>query len=150
MTIDVGYCGLEDDLSKAAAIMWEHDCGIVPIVDDEYRVVGVVTDRDIAIAAASRNRRPSEIQVREMLFNPIETCSMEDSVADVLKRMGELKIRRLPVAGGRGELLGIISVADVLKKGRKKDVKAALKALRKIAGRLSCREIPEPEKSVET
>jgi CBS domain-containing protein len=131
MTIDVGYCRLEDDLSRAAAIMWERDCGVVPIVDPEFRVVGVVTDRDIAIAAASRNLRTSEIAAGEMIFRVVECCSMEDSVGDVIKRMSNLRIRRLPVVGERGELLGIVTLADIVRKAGKK---AARKAARVLAG----------------
>lgn len=138
MTIDVGYCRLEDDLSRAVSIMWDRDCGVVPIVDPEFRVVGVVTDRDIAIAAASRNRRTSEICAGEMIFRVVECCSMEDSIGDVLGRMSHLKIRRLPVVGERGELLGMISLADIIRKAGKKASKKAARVLaRLVAGRRS-------------
>ncbi len=135
MSIDVGFVRLDEDLSKAAAIMWEKDCGVVPIVTDELVVVGIVTDRDIAIASASRNRPPSAIRACEMIADPPIVCGMEDSVADVLKTMSRLGIRRLPVAGERRELFGMISIADILSKGRKKDFKRALKTLIKLAGR---------------
>lgn len=135
MTIEVAACGLDDDLSRAASLMWENDCGVVPIVDSERRVVGVVTDRDIAIATASQNRRPSEIQARDMLFQPVESCDMEDAIETVLERMSRLRIRRLPVVGERCELLGIISIADILKKGKKRDAKLAARTMMKIAGR---------------
>ncbi|MBK7706779.1 MAG: CBS domain-containing protein [Acidobacteria bacterium] len=138
MTIDVGFCSLGDDLSKAAAIMWDKDCGIVPVVDAEMRVVGVITDRDIAITAASQNRRPSEILAAEMLFRPVECCAMEDPIGSVLKRMSKLQVRRLPVIGERGELLGIISIADILRKAGKKAAKRAAKALQDISGRRDC------------
>ena len=59
MTRSVGACSGTDTLHRAAQIMWEKDCGIVPVVDAEKHVRGVITDRDIAIAAATRNRRPS-------------------------------------------------------------------------------------------
>ena len=135
MAIDVGFCRPCDELSRAAAIMWEKDCGLVPVVDDDFRVVGVVTDRDIAIACASRNARPSEIRTGEMGFREIETCRMEDELSDVLKRMARIGIRRMPVTGDRGELLGLISIADVLRDGDKKLMRQAAKALAKIAGR---------------
>lgn len=135
MTIDVASCGLDDDLSRAASLMWEKDCGVIPVVDSERCVVGVVTDRDIAIATASQNRKPSEIRAREMLFQPVECCDMDDSLETVLERMARLRIRRLPVVGERCELLGMISIADVLRKGKKREAKMAAKTLMKIAGR---------------
>ncbi len=135
MTIDVGSCCLDDDLGCAASIMWEKDCGVVPIVDEERRVVGIVTDRDIAIAAASQNRRPAEIRARELSGRPVEICGMEEEVSDVLQRMVGARVRRLPVCGENGELLGIVSISDVLNKGDKRDAKRAVKALKKISGR---------------
>jgi CBS domain-containing protein len=68
-----------------------------------------------------------------MLSESIECCSMEDSIADVLARMARVRVRRLPVTGGNGELLGIISIADVLRQGDKKIAKRAAKTLLKIS-----------------
>lgn len=124
MTVDVGVCGLEDNLTRAAQIMWEKDCGIVPVVDAERRVVGVITDRDIAIAAATRNRRTSSIKAREMNFAAVKTCAMEDDLKDVLRRMRKYKIRRLCVTNQAGELLGVVSLSDILlKAGDKKGIR---------------------------
>jgi CBS domain-containing protein len=127
MSSDVGVCRLEESLTKAAQIMWEKDCGVVPVVTAENRVVGVITDRDIAIAAATRNRRTSSIKAGEMNFRPLKTCAPDDDVKDVLKRMRKYKIRRLCVANKAGELLGIISLSDILlKAGDKKSVRKAI------------------------
>lgn len=124
MTIDVGVCHPEDNLTKAAQIMWEKDCGVVPVIDAEKRIVGVITDRDIAIAAATRNRRTSSIKAGDMTFRPVKTCAMEDDVKDVLKRMRKYKIRRLCVINQENELHGIISLSDILlKAGEKKSVR---------------------------
>jgi CBS domain-containing protein len=127
MTIDVGFCHEQDDLTRAARIMWEKDCGIVPVVSAEKRVRGVITDRDIAIAAATQNRRPSAIKAGEMYFRELKTCAMEDDVKDALKRMRKYKIRRLCVTNQEGELQGIISLSDILlKAGEKKSVRKLL------------------------
>lgn len=124
MTIDVGFCYLEDNLTKAAAIMWHKDCGVVPVVDAEKHVVGVVTDRDICIAAATRNQKTSNIKASEMNFRPAIVCAMEDDVKDVLRRMRKNKIKRLCVTNKDKELLGIISLTDILlKAGEKKSVR---------------------------
>jgi CBS domain-containing protein len=124
MTIDVGFCHPEDNLTRAAQIMWERDCGIVPVVTAEKHVVGVITDRDICIAAATRNRRAVSIKAGEMNFRPVKACAMEDDVKDVLRRMRKYKIKRLCVTNQDKELLGIISLSDILlKAGEKKSVR---------------------------
>lgn len=124
MTIDVGFCHPEDNLTKAAEIMWEKDCGIVPVVDAGKRIVGVITDRDICIATATRNRRTSSIKARDMNFRAVKTCAMEDDVKDVLRRMRKYKIKRLCVTNQDKELLGVISLSDILlKAGEKKSVR---------------------------
>lgn len=124
MTIEVGFCRLEDDLTRAAQIMWDKDCGIVPVVDAEKRVIGVITDRDICIAAATRNRRPSKIKTSEMNFRSPVVCTMEDDLKVVLRKMRKYKVKRLCVTNQHQELLGIISLTDILlKAGEKKSVR---------------------------
>jgi CBS domain-containing protein len=124
MTIDVGFCRLEDNLTKAAEIMWQKDCGIVPVVDAEKHVVGVITDRDISIAAATRNLKTSQIKAGEMNFRPVLVCAGADDVKDVLRRMRKYKVKRLCVTNQDKELLGIVSLTDILlKAGEKKSVR---------------------------
>lgn len=124
MTIDVGFCRAEDNLTKAAEIMWQKDCGVVPVVDAEKRVVGVLTDRDICIATATRNKKTSQIKAREMDFRAPVVCAAEDDVKDVLRRMRKYKVKRLCVTNADKELLGIISLSDILlKAGEKKSVR---------------------------
>ena len=145
MTIEVGFCHLEDDLTKAAQIMWEKDCGVVPVINAEKRVVGVITDRDICIAAATRNRQPSEIKSSEMNFRAPVVCTMEDDIKDVLRRMRKYKVKRLLVTNQSKELLGIISLTDILlKAGEKKSIRklifSTLNALAKPAPIVLCEE----------
>ena len=124
MTIDIGFCHPEDNLTKAAQIMWEKDCGIVPVVTAEKHIVGVITDRDICIATATRNRRTSGIKAGEMNFRPVKICAAEDDVKDALRRMRKYKIKRLFVANQDKELVGVISLSDILlKAGEKKSVR---------------------------
>ena len=124
MTIDVGFCHGEETLTRAAQIMWEKDCGIVPVLTAEKRLLGVVTDRDVAIAAATRNRRTSSIKAGEMTFRPVKTCAPDDDVKDALKRMRKYKLRRLCVVNREKELVGIVSLSDILlKAGDKKSVR---------------------------
>lgn len=143
MTLDVGFCVSDDSLAKAAEIMWQKDCGIVPVVDAENRVVGVITDRDICIAAATRNRKPSQIKACEMISRKIAACGMNDDIKTVLKKMRKNRVKRLPVVGEQGELLGIISISDILlkaakKKSVRKQLFSTLKAISKRAPIVLC------------
>ncbi|MCB1025310.1 MAG: CBS domain-containing protein [Acidobacteria bacterium] len=126
MTDNVGTCRLDDNLGKAVFIMWQRDCGAVPIVDDENKVVGMVTDRDASIAAASRNMLVSDIGVKDFAVGKLISCGRKDKVEDALKKMARHKIKRLPVVNKNGELKGIISIADVLRLKKKKSVKKEL------------------------
>jgi CBS domain-containing protein len=114
MTANPVVCAPEDNLTKAAYIMWSHDCGIVPVVDAEGSPVGVITDRDIAIAAASRGRLTADIRASEMNFGPLKSCSPDDDVKDALRRMRKYKIKRLCVIDQSGKLAGILSLSDLL------------------------------------
>jgi CBS domain-containing protein len=131
MTADVGYCSLEDNLTKAVEIMWQRDCGVVPIVDGEMQVKGMMTDRDICIAVGSRNQRASEIKTAEFVNEDVITCSPDDDLEDALKKMRKNQVRRLPVTSQDGKLAGILSITDILLKNKdlRKKVISALRAI---------------------
>lgn len=116
MTTDVGACSANDSLTKAAEVMWSKDCGVVPVIDAENRVVGLITDRDICIAAATKNRRISEIKAAEMLGDDdkIISCPADDKAEDALKLMRKHKVKRIVVTGEDERLVGILSISDVL------------------------------------
>jgi CBS domain-containing protein len=107
-------CGPDSNLAEVAALMWDANCGIVPMVDAAGRVTGVVTDRDICIAAATRNLAPQHIRVCEVQDRPAVCCRPEDDVKKALRLMKEHRVRRLPVTGSEGELHGIVSIDDIL------------------------------------
>jgi CBS domain-containing protein len=138
MTVEVETCGPESDLAAAAVIMWKRDCGSVPVVDEGRRVVGMITDRDICMAVATRNKLASAIKVSEVTSGRVYACSPDDSVKDALETMQSAQLRRLPVVDDEGTLHGILSINDVVlhsSKGRSKkhvshrDVIATLKVL---------------------
>lgn len=119
MTTDIGFCNLEDSLTQAAEIMWQRDCGVVPIVDKEKKVVGMITDRDVCIAAATRNQKPSDIKVNELISDNIISCAANDKIETALKKMKKNQLKRLPIVDNNGGLVGILSINDVLLGGRK-------------------------------
>jgi CBS domain-containing protein len=113
MRSDVRASSPDSDLGSAARIMWDHDCGIVPVQDDAKRLVGVLTDRDICIAAATKDRAPSEIRVRDVMEQHPQTCAPGDDVRRAMERMAAARVRRLPVVEG-GVLRGILSLNDLV------------------------------------
>ena len=102
------------DLASAAKIMWDCDCGAVPVVNEDRRVIGMVTDRDICIAAATRAAVPSTIQVKDVMSREVASCKADDDVRNALKIMKERRIRRLPVLDSEGRLSGMLSINDLV------------------------------------
>lgn len=129
MTKTVEVCGENDALSKACEIMWQKDCGVVPVVDKKSKIVGIITDRDVAIAAFLHNKTVAEIKCSEIVNEKIISCSSADNIENVLKLMKKYQVKRLPVVDEKEKLEGIISITDILlssgedKKLRKKVLK---------------------------
>jgi CBS domain-containing protein len=118
MVTDVKQCSPETNLAEAARIMWEGDCGAVPVTDTSGRVVGVITDRDICIAAATRPRTEGEIPVKDVISKALYTCAPGDDVRAALETMKSRKVRRLPVVEQGGRLAGIVSIHDIAAESR--------------------------------
>lgn len=104
---------ITESLADAAREMWEKDCGILPIIKDGRKVVGMITDRDICMASATRDRNPSAISVEEVMSAVVYAAEPEEDIEDALQTMREHRIRRLPVLNSAGELEGILSMNDV-------------------------------------
>ena len=113
MTREVAACGPDDVLNRAAQLMWERDCGFVPIIDESQRVVGAVTDRDACMAAYTRGRPLPEIRVREVMSTRVRACRPTDDVTAAEESMRESQVHRLPVVDDADHLLGVISLADI-------------------------------------
>ncbi len=114
MTSEVDCCGSHTDLAAVAMMMWRDNCGIVPVVEDTRRVVGVVTDRDICMGAATRHRRPEELTARELMSGKVFSVRPEDDVHTALETMRQRKVRRLPVLDADGHIQGLISMNDIV------------------------------------
>ena len=107
---------LTESLTDAAQMMWENDCGVLPIIKDGRKVVGIITDRDICMAMAMRNQSPSAISVEEVMSGQVYSVLAEDNIDQALQAMQEHRIRRLPVVNVEGELEGMLSMNDVVLK----------------------------------
>jgi len=108
-------CRRETTLAEAANLMWERDIGALPVVDDEGVLVGVVTDRDIAMSVAKRHRLASELQAGEVMSGKTCSCSPEDGLRTVLDTMRREQLRRLPVLDKKGHLQGMITINDIIR-----------------------------------
>jgi CBS domain-containing protein len=114
MTRNVASCTGGDTLHRAAQLMWDRDCGAIPIVDAEGRAVGLVTDRDLCMAAYTRSRPLGAISVASLLSGQLYTCAPHTTLEDAVERMRVQRIRRLVVVGVKDQrLLGMLSVADL-------------------------------------
>lgn len=114
MTFDPKAIWLTQSLADAAREMWENDCGALPIVKDGRKVVGMLTDRDICMAVAMRDRNPSTISVEEVMNRTVYAAEAEEEIEQALQTMREHKVRRLPVLNLEGELQGIVSMNDIV------------------------------------
>jgi CBS domain-containing protein len=113
MTKDVASCRTSEPSSAACQIMWDCDCGFVPVLaDDRDEVVGVVTDRDVCMACWSRGLSPQNLLVADAMSKTLRSCSPNDSVAEAEAIMRTNQIRRLPVIEN-GRLVGLLSLADI-------------------------------------
>lgn len=109
---DPKTCSATDSLNCAAQIMWESDCGAVPVVDGDGTLVGIVTDRDLCMAAYLRGQSLGGIDIGSVMSRELATVGPNDTLAQVVHAMGQHQIHRVPVAE-RGRLVGIVSLADV-------------------------------------
>ncbi len=131
MTSDVKHCGVHDSLNRAAQIMWENDCGCVPVVDDQSRVVGILTDRDICMAAYTQGVTLSGTSVASAMAREVHTCEPGETIAAALKKMKTHRVRRLPVIDEEQRLVGIISLNDVAREGeREREAKLKTRAIK--------------------
>src|SRR3974390_2895758 len=99
-------CSLERHLGVAVEVMWAQNCGILPVVDAQRKVVGVITDRDIAIAMGTKNRLPAEITVAEAATRNVQTCKPTDDIHLAIDTIAENKVRRLVVVNEQSQLEG--------------------------------------------
>jgi CBS domain-containing protein len=137
MNSQVVSCSPQDTLERAAQLMWDGDLGAVPVVDDDGHPVGMVTDRDICIAAYTQGCRLSESRVASAMARDLRTCKPSDSVGYAEELMRKYQVRRLPVVDG-GKLVGMVSLNDFATAAAdKRGNKASLDALGVTLARIS-------------
>ncbi len=120
MSSPVHACQPDTDLATVTHLMWTHDCGFVPVVDASGHVVGVITDRDVCIAAGTRRQLTEHMATWQAMSKTVRACLPDDSTDDVLAAMKQFRVRRLPVIDAAGHLQGVVSLNDLVRAvGRK-------------------------------
>ena len=115
MTREVRACTIDDSLNAAARIMWDHDCGCAPVVDAHGKLVGIVTDRDICMAAYTQGSPLDAIPVERVMSGArVISCARGDDLETAHQLMRTHEIHRLPVVDTRGRPIGILSLSDVI------------------------------------
>lgn len=123
MTQRVVAARADTDLSHVARLMWDNDCGCVPVVDAEDKVVGLVTDRDVTMSAHFKGHGLRELLVGSCMAAEVVTCQPKDDVLAVVKLMGQRRVRRVPVTDANGHLLGLVALADLFSSAAKASAK---------------------------
>jgi CBS domain-containing protein len=115
MTEDLVFCTPGDAVSEVAKMMKREDIGPVLIVDSERSktLVGIVTDRDLAIKVVGEGRDPKNTKVEDVMTRKLVTCHADDNIENAMKAMAQYQLRRIPVVDENMKLVGIISQADV-------------------------------------
>lgn len=125
MSTPAQTCHADTDLGTVAGMMWEHDSGFIPVISSAGTVLGLVTDRDICIAAATRRLPPGHISAAQAMSETVHACFPDDAVGVALASMRQFKVRRLPVVDSSGVIKGVISLNDIARAaGARRDVPA--------------------------
>ncbi len=115
MSRDIAACTSEDDAATAIRLMQHHRCGFVPVINIHGAVAGVVTDRDLCIAApGARPRTIDHVAVKDVMSSPVVSCMPEEDLTTVLGTMAKHHVHRLPVLNDTGHLQGVLSIDDII------------------------------------
>jgi CBS domain-containing protein len=113
MSQPVVTCHVNDPLNLVAQKMWDHDCGAIAIVNDEGKLTGMITDRDICMAALTQGRPLDQILVNNVMSNHVVSASPDLRVTDVEQLMVEHQVQRIPIVDPDNRPVGIVSIHDL-------------------------------------
>src|SRR5262249_9696431 len=115
MTHDVRLARPDQTVEQAASLMAEMDVGVLPVGDDD-RLIGMITDRDIAVRCVAKGKGP-DTRVREIMSEEVKYCFADQDIEEVASNMAEIQVRRLPVVDRNKRLVGIVSLGDMATTG---------------------------------
>ncbi|MBA2564226.1 MAG: CBS domain-containing protein [Gemmatimonadetes bacterium] len=135
MTTSIKAVTKQSTLKNVAQIMKDENVGVVPVVDDDHKLQGLVTDRDLVVRAVAGDKALTELKIEDIMTDDVEAVTPDESVTDVVELMGGKQIRRVPVVDRDDRLVGIISMGDIANRA---DYDEQLQeALEKISGKRS-------------
>jgi CBS domain-containing protein len=132
MSKDVQIAEADQTIRQAAQTMARLDAGVMPVREDD-RLVGMITDRDIAIRGVAMGKGP-DTEIRDVMSTDVKYCYDDDEVEEVLHNMGDLQVRRLPVLNRNKRLVGIVSLGDLATNGEMAETGKALSGISKPGG----------------
>jgi CBS domain-containing protein len=116
MTPQPVSCAPHDSAQKAARLMVEHDCGVIPIVEGaDRRLAGIVTDRDLSNAVVAEGKDAGTVRLKECMTGQVIAANEDDDTEILLNLMVENQIRRIPVCDKDDRLVGIVSIGDIIR-----------------------------------
>jgi CBS domain-containing protein len=133
MTRDVTVVSPNDTLQHAAKIMGQLDCGALPVGEND-RLVGMLTDRDIAVRAVAEGKDPVQTRVRDVMTREIKYVFEDDLLSDATDMMAELQVRRLPVISREKRLVGILSLGDIAREDEPRQAGETLQGISRPGG----------------
>lgn len=113
MTTNPACCKIDDIASRAAQVFWEKDCGCVPLIDDHGEVCGIVTDRDLCMAAHFCDKKLSEIRLRDICQGKVHVCLPSQDIVEAERLMQNAQVRRIVVIDSSSKIVGILSLNDI-------------------------------------
>ncbi len=102
----------DDSAQKAAGLMKDNHIGPIPVLDQERKLIGMVTDRDLAIKVVAEGRS-ADTKVSDVMSRDLFTCGPDDNVKEAIRTMETHQVRRVPIVDDKGHLLGIVAQADL-------------------------------------
>jgi CBS domain-containing protein len=132
MTREVTVVGPNDTLQQAAKIMDQLDCGVLPVGEND-RLIGMITDRDIAIRGVAEGK-DGRARVREVMTTEVRYVYEEDAISEATDMMAELQLRRLPVINREKRLVGILSLGDIAREDEPHQAGEALQGISRPGG----------------
>jgi len=138
MQRSVQTCRADETLERAAQLMWDHDCGSVPIVDEGGHALGMITDRDVCMAAYTQGKPLAALAVSTAMSRTVECCRPADTVSEAARIMQAAQVRRLPVVADGNLVIGILSLNDIAREAvREATKKSPTITARDVAGTLA-------------
>ena len=113
MNRNIKVCGPQESLNRAAQIMWEGSCGAVPVVNEQFRPIGFLTDRDICMAAYTQGKSLAELRVETAMAHRIVSCKADEDLRAAARTMRDSHVRRLLVVNREGQLAGLLTLDDL-------------------------------------